>query len=132
MAGRPKIKIFDDWSRRRDEDVEVAVCRIPKDTLVLGNLYAVNNDPNVWVNPREFRPERFLGTDGKYVGGDHPVIAFGTGRRSCTGQGKGWLGMSCFSLPVKAVSSDLPDGHNFSITVSPEMFQVVFQRRKTH
>ena len=68
-------------------DTEVAGYRIPKDTLVIGNLYAVNNYPNMWKNPREFRPERFIDENGKYNSGDEPVIAFGTGKRSCIGEG---------------------------------------------
>ena len=116
------------------EDTEVAGYKIPKDTLVIGNLYAVNNDPAVWENPKEFRPERFINADGKFASGDNPVIAFGTGRRSCTGEGLGRNELFLFTVRmfqnfrVKA-ASQLPDNHNFSITVSPEPFKVIFERR---
>lgn len=28
-------------------------------TLVLLDIYGTNHDPNIWVNPDEFQPERF-------------------------------------------------------------------------
>lgn len=33
---------------------------IPKDTLVVTNLVALNTDPDLWGDPENFRPERFL------------------------------------------------------------------------
>ena len=117
------------------EDTEIAGYSIPKDTLVIGNLYAVNNDPNVWPNPREFRPERFLTPDGKFAAGDNPVVAFGTGQRSCIGEGLARNQLFLFTLRifqnfrVRAISDELYSGHKFSVAVAPEPFQVVFQRR---
>jgi len=35
-------------------------------------------DPQVWKDPENFRPERFLDEDNKIVGSDN-VIAFGLG-----------------------------------------------------
>ena len=36
---------------------------IPKDTMIVLNLWASHNDPDMWEEPKNFRPERFL--DGK-------------------------------------------------------------------
>ncbi|KAF8595467.1 cytochrome P450 [Ceratobasidium sp. AG-I] len=53
--------------------------RIPKGSIVISNLWAMNNDEDVYVNPGRFNPDRFL----------DPLIpeapAFGFGRRSCPG-----------------------------------------------
>ena len=68
-------------------DTDIAGYRIPKNTLVIRNFYAVNNDPKVWNNPQEFRPERFIDENEKYSSGDEPVIEFGTGQWSCIGEG---------------------------------------------
>lgn len=58
---------------------------IPAGTMVLPNQYAVHNDPKVWSDPNEFRPERFLDVDGNIIN-KHQIIPFGLGQRSCFGQ----------------------------------------------
>ena len=68
------------------EDTEVDCYRIQKGTVVIGNLYVVYNDTNVWKSPKEFRPEHFINEDGKVSSGHDPVTAFGTGTSSCTGE----------------------------------------------
>ena len=117
------------------EDTEIAGYRIPKDTVVIGNLYAVNNDPNVWQSPMEFRPERFIDQNGKFEAGDNPVIAFGTGKRSCIGEGLARSQLFLFTVrifqnfTVQAVG-ELRGDHKFAMAVSPIPFQVIFEQRK--
>ena len=116
------------------EDTEIAGYTIPKDTLVIGNLYAVNNDPSVWDSPKEFRPERFINPNGKFTLGEVPVIPFGTGQRSCIGEQLARNELFLFTVRifqnfrVKA-ASELRDDHNFAIAVAPVAFQVIFERR---
>ena len=52
---------------------------IPKGALVIANMWNVNMDPNEWPNPTEFRPERFLDSDGKIVRREK-LIPFGIGK----------------------------------------------------
>ncbi|KAG5019913.1 hypothetical protein JHK87_015768 [Glycine soja] len=63
-------------------------------------------DPNEWVDPLEFRPERFLQDDEKAKvdirGNDFEVIPFGAGRRICVGLS---LGLRMFSAAKIAVDS---------------------------
>ena len=48
-------------------DVTFRGYTIPKGTMVFSNLNAVNMDPELWKNPNNFKPERFLQkqNDGK-------------------------------------------------------------------
>ena len=58
---------------------------LPKGTHILPNLTAVLMDPNVFPNPDQFKPERFLNQDGTFV--PHPnVVPFGVGKRRCLGE----------------------------------------------
>ena len=53
-------------------------------SLLHFNSRAVLNDPQVYPNPTVFRPERYLGPDGKYdpTVRDPRGAAFGYGRRA--------------------------------------------------
>ena len=64
------------------KDVDFHGYRIPKDTMILGNLHAVHHEPHVYKNPEVFRPERFLGDEGKILKNE-AFFPFGTGRRGC-------------------------------------------------
>lgn len=57
---------------------------LPK-TIVYVNLLAIGRDPQVWENPDEFFPDRFLDSDIQFKGHDFEFIPFGTGRRICAG-----------------------------------------------
>ncbi|CAH1263867.1 CYP2U1 [Branchiostoma lanceolatum] len=58
---------------------------IPKDTMVLVNIWSVHHDPQLWPEPSKFDPTRFLDHNGKFVKRSE-VIAFSTGRRICLGE----------------------------------------------
>lgn len=69
------------------KDCQVAGYHIPAGTRLLVNVWKLQRDPTVWVDPLEFRPERFL-TTHKHVhvrGRQFELIPFGSGRRSCPG-----------------------------------------------
>ncbi|XP_006366469.1 cytochrome P450 CYP82D47-like [Solanum tuberosum] len=69
------------------EDCVVSGYDIPKGTRLLVNVWKLRNDPKIWPNPHEFKPERFLTTHKNVdVRGNHfELIPFGTGRRICPG-----------------------------------------------
>lgn len=50
---------------RAMRDTTLAGFQIPKDTIVLAGIYALHNDEDIWKDPENFRPERFLDDDGK-------------------------------------------------------------------
>ncbi|XP_043588681.1 probable cytochrome P450 304a1 isoform X2 [Bombus pyrosoma] len=57
---------------------------VAKDTIVITNLDALNTDVDLWGDPHNFRPERFLTEDGKLR--KDLTFPFGFGHRVCMGE----------------------------------------------
>ncbi|PWA88954.1 cytochrome P450 [Artemisia annua] len=72
-------------------DVEVQGYMIPKGATINFMVAEMGLDPNVWDDPMEFKPERFLSDDSSYiidvfdVTGNKGIkmMPFGVGRRMC-------------------------------------------------
>ncbi|XP_072029315.1 cytochrome P450 2U1-like [Amphiura filiformis] len=58
---------------------------VPQGSILIPNMWAVHNDPKVWPKPSDFRSERFLDDEGRYVR-QESLIPFGIGRRFCLGE----------------------------------------------
>ncbi|XP_072015045.1 cytochrome P450 2J4-like [Amphiura filiformis] len=58
---------------------------IPKGTFLFSNLWSVHHDPNLWKDPFQFNPARFLDPSGNVVHRPE-LIPFSTGRRICLGE----------------------------------------------
>ncbi|XP_010508148.2 PREDICTED: cytochrome P450 76C4-like isoform X1 [Camelina sativa] len=71
--------------REAETDVEILGFMVPKDAQVMVNVWAIGRDPNVWDNPSQFEPERFLGKEIDVKGRDYELTPFGAGRRICPG-----------------------------------------------
>ncbi|OVA00959.1 Cytochrome P450 [Macleaya cordata] len=73
--------------RETKEDCKVGGFHVEGGTRLLVNVWKLQRDPNVWTNPTEFRPERFLSEKVNVdVGGQHfELLPFGAGRRVCPG-----------------------------------------------
>ncbi|KAF5468352.1 hypothetical protein F2P56_012510 [Juglans regia] len=69
------------------EDCTLAGYHVPAGTRLIVNLSKIHRDPHVWLDPTEFRPERFLTThkDINVRGQNFELIPFGSGRRVCPG-----------------------------------------------
>lgn len=54
---------------------------IPKGSVIVPNLWAVHRDPNIWENPDDFQPTRFLDENGQLIKKE-AFIPFGMGKIS--------------------------------------------------
>ena len=65
------------------EDCTISGYKIPRNTTLMINAWAIHRDPNLWEEPTKFKPERFEGIDVGCEG--FKFIPFGKGRRTCPG-----------------------------------------------
>lgn len=72
------------------KDVTLDGYLIEAGSIIFPNLYGVHHDEDLWGDPWNFRPERFLDERGNLLPADHKflrnVIPFSLGKRACPGQ----------------------------------------------
>jgi cytochrome P450 family 135 len=75
---RPVIPVV---ARQASQPIELGDYVVPAGTTVMVSIYLIHKDPEIYEDPEEFRPERFLGgpPDGA------TWIPFGGGVRRCLG-----------------------------------------------
>lgn len=61
------------------EDDEYMGYHIPKDSVIVTNIYRINRDEAIYPEPEKFRPERWIENPNL------PMAVFGFGRRKCPG-----------------------------------------------
>ncbi|KAG5669890.1 hypothetical protein PVAND_000181 [Polypedilum vanderplanki] len=59
---------------------------IPKDSSILPSLFSLHTSKQVWKDPENFRPERFLNLKGQLCLKYDKSLPFGGGRRLCAGE----------------------------------------------
>ena len=89
---------------------------IPAETRLLVNVWAIGRDPEVWADPLEFRPERFLGVNAgtEFSGKSFTLLPFGSGRRVC-------MGMSLGALLVESSVASLLHSFSWSLPGTLDM-----------
>uniref|UniRef100_M1CUN2 Cytochrome P450 n=1 Tax=Solanum tuberosum TaxID=4113 RepID=M1CUN2_SOLTU len=80
-------------------------------TIIHVNTWAIARDLEIWENPEEFIPERFLDSDINFKGQHFELIPFGAGRRGCPGITLGVASMElALSNLLYAFDWELPYG----------------------
>ena len=94
----------------------------PRGPLLVASAYLVHHDPEIYPEPYDFRPERFLDESP----GTYTWIPFGGGRRRCLGASFAQLEMKLVLQAVFASSAVLPAARpgwrhpaGAAITISP-------------
>jgi cytochrome P450 len=79
---RPVISIV---LRRLTEPMELGGRMLPAGTSIVPSIHLVHRRPDIYSEPNEFRPERFLEAEGGRAPGTYTWIPFGGGIRRCLG-----------------------------------------------
>uniref|UniRef100_H2XZH7 Uncharacterized protein n=1 Tax=Ciona intestinalis TaxID=7719 RepID=H2XZH7_CIOIN len=89
-------------------ELNISGYKIPKNTVIIPNLWAVHNDPDVWDEPSKFKPERHLDEKGNFVQSKH-VIPFSVGPRHCLGEQLARMEIFIFLVSMVQKFEFLPD-----------------------
>ena len=121
------------------KDCELAGYRIPKGAMVVPVWWAMNLDPNLWPQPLEFRPERFLSPDGRSVIKPDAFMPFQCGRRMCIGDQLGRTIIFLFTVTLlQRFRLSFPAGFDYDLdrmtpeygfTLVPRPYPVALNRR---
>ncbi|GAB0087452.1 Cytochrome P450 [Sergentomyia squamirostris] len=111
---------------------------IPKDTFLIPGIHGFHTDSEVWGDADIFRPERFIGEDGKLSLKLDKSLPFGAGKRLCAGEtfarNTMFLMIAAlaqnfnFNIPPGDNPPDLSKNYTGIITLTPN-FWVQFQSR---
>ncbi|XP_020235880.1 cytochrome P450 83B1 [Cajanus cajan] len=97
--------------RETNEACTIDGYEIPAKTLVYVNAWAIHRDPEVWKDPHEFLPERFLDSTIDFRGLDFELIPFGAGRRMCPGMPMGIASLDLILANLlNSFDWELPEG----------------------
>lgn len=139
------------------EDVELDGYLIPKNATVNVMVADMGWDPNVWEDPMEFKPERFLAStvnsplsDGIDIDGPQlfdlsgnkgiKMMPFGVGRRMCPGYGLALLHLEFFVAnlvwnfeweAIDGVGVDLSEKQDFAVSMKNPLRAHIFPRVKS-
>ena len=71
---------------RTVEDTSFQGYHIPANTIVMSNIAAVHMSKELWGDPENFRPQRFLSSCGTKTVNFKYFLPFSHGRRKCVGE----------------------------------------------
>ncbi|XP_057562678.1 cytochrome P450 2U1 isoform X2 [Hippopotamus amphibius kiboko] len=108
---------------------------IPKDTIILPNLWSVHRDPAIWEKPNDFYPNRFLDDQGQLIKKE-TFIPFGIGKRVCMGEQLAKMElflvfvslMQSFTFALPKDSKPILTG-KYGLTLAPHPFNIIISKR---
>lgn len=112
---------------------------LPVGTMVFANIYAVHHNPEIWGDPENFRPERFLNADKSMVVRNKALIPFAEGKRKCIGESFALNNLFLFVTSICqnfhiCPDPDIKEKVNFEpepgLVQTPKPFRVLFSPRK--
>nr|XP_043625806.1 cytochrome P450 71AV8-like [Erigeron canadensis] len=119
--------------RENREKCEIGGYQIPIKSKVIINVWKIGRDPDNWVDPESFVPERFLSDDESSmnkVETDFGYLPFGAGRRMCPGMS---LGLANVELPLAMLlyhfNWELPNEAAFESLDMSESFGATLKRK---
>ena len=68
-----------------EHETTVGPYRVPQDTIIFVNLWAINHDERVFKDPFKFDPDRFIDENGEVNRARFSSLPFSTGTRKCLG-----------------------------------------------
>ncbi|KAL9376459.1 hypothetical protein Peur_030579 [Populus x canadensis] len=112
------------------QDCKVGGYDIPKGTRIFINTWSMGRDPDLWEDPEDFRPERFIGKGVDIKGHNFELLPFGSGRRMCPGYPLGTK-MILVSLAnmLHGFTWELPPGIKPEDVKRDEVFGLATQRK---
>lgn len=109
---------------------------LPQNAQVVPLLHAVHMDPELWEDPQDFRPSRFINAEGKVEKPEY-FLPFGVGRRMCLGEVLARMEIFLFfSSLLHAFEISVPEGDTLpnlkgvaGITINPHPFRIRLKPR---
>ncbi|CAH9100578.1 unnamed protein product [Cuscuta epithymum] len=119
------------------EDCVVAGYDVPKNTILLVNVWGMHRDPTVWEEPEKFMPERFEEASEEKEGFNYKFVPFGLGRRACPGNNMGLrtVGVAlatlvqCFHWEISTEKDDRGESRSASILQRAKPLEAVCMPR---
>ncbi|KAK2998769.1 hypothetical protein RJ639_024657 [Escallonia herrerae] len=110
--------------RESMEDITIDGYNIPAKTRVF------RRDPESWMNPETFEPERFIGNTIDFNGNDFELTPFGAGRRGCPAITFGTASVElALAQLLHSFDWELPPGIQAKDLDMTEVFGITMHRR---
>ncbi|KAK7292157.1 hypothetical protein RIF29_07894 [Crotalaria pallida] len=127
------------WARLAIHDTQIGHHFIPAGTTAMVNMWAITHDHEIWCDPQEFNPERFMHEKEdapNIMGSDLRLAPFGAGRRVCPGKAMGlaivelWLAMllQCFEWAPSSSGVDLSECLKLSLEMKSSLLSKAIPR----
>ncbi|RCV22635.1 hypothetical protein SETIT_4G236300v2 [Setaria italica] len=116
--------------RETIQQVNITGYDVPANTRIIVNAWAISRDHNIWKDPEEFNPERFIGSNIDFNGAHFEFIPFGSGRRICPGMAMAVSNME-FTLAnlLYCFDWELPEGVAKEDISMQEAGSLAFQKK---